>query len=164
MKNQNSEVYSNLTKEIKSRIESSFSRDVMRAVAEDTAQRIRARTRLGKGVDRSGADPTPLKKRMGNPAYEKKRARSPFLDRSKTSPGRSNLTFTGQLLDAIYGASINARQFFISIKENRNDGVLNSDIVEGQKKQGRSFFYFSRAEIKGIYNKINSYLRKEFKL
>ena len=153
----------NLRKEIKSAVENAFSQKLMKTLGEDMAERIRVRTRTGKGVDRTGGETTALKRLMSEP-YKKRRRKSPDLDRGKTSPAKSNLTFTGQLLDSIKGGAINARQFFIEILEQRNDGVKNSDIVDGQEDQGRKFFYFSSAEIKGIYNRINAFLRKELKL
>lgn len=160
--NQNDVIFETLREVIKQKIKDSFSQKVMKNVAQDTANRIKIRTRTGKGVKVTGADPEPLKALSAK--YKNYRRKTDKLNRSSTTPGKSNLTFTGQLLDSIYGDSINERSFFISIKEDRNDGVKNSDIVEGQEKQGRKFFYFSRAEIKSIYNAINNFLRKEFKL
>jgi hypothetical protein len=157
----NDQVFDTLKKEIKIRTEKAFSNQLMNNLSKDMAERIRKRTRTGKGVDYMGADPRPLN-RLKSEAYVKARARR--ANRTKTTPRKSNLTFTGQLLDSISGRSLGVRKFLIYLKENRNDGERNSDIAEYQERQGRKFLYFSKPEIKAIYNYIRRYLKKEFKL
>ena len=162
MPNQNQKIFDDLRDQIRSKIKDAFSKKLMKDLGKEMADRIRVRTRTGKGVDSMGADAKPLKRLKDS--YRKVRKNSPDLNRSLTSNVKSNLTFTGQLLDSIQGDAINERQFIITLKENRNDGIKNADLTRWQEEKGRKFFYFSRAEIKAIYNKINQFLRKELKL
>lgn len=133
-------------REIKLKVNRSFDRAITsglaKSIANDMAAQIVKRTRLGKGVNKSGKL-VKLKALKKNSKYIKRRRKGP-ID-STTSPKKSNLTFTGQLLRAIKGSS-SGRKIIIILSNNRNDGILNSDIVEWQEKQGRRFFDLSKSE------------------
>lgn len=145
-------------------IDKAFSKKNMQLMADEMADRVRRRTRLGKGVDKSGGNPKNLRP-LTSAVYKKKRENSKELNRQKTKPKKSNLTFTGQLLDSIIGESKKAQEFILKIKNGRkNDKVTNSEIVDYQEGQGRAFFHFSKPEISGIYRKLKEILKKELKL
>jgi len=159
-----------LEKRFKGIISGAFSRERMDAYAMFLANLIKKRTRLGYGVKEEGADKQKLAA-LSKP-YIKIRKDSRKNLRgvlsSETSPSKSNLTFTGQLLNAILGRNKGIGKGEVYIKEQRNDGVKNSDIVEGQeKKQGRPFFYISKLEKQQLKNAaakdLRDYIKKQFK-
>jgi hypothetical protein len=130
----------------------------MEKIAEDMANKIKVRTRLGYDVDRSKLPPIKSEK------YKKKRANYKKKGKlsDQTTPGRSNLTFTGQLLDSLYGKSYANNTFTIELKEKRdNESVTNSEVTIYQELQNRIYFGFSDAEKKYLLRKIiDIFLRK----
>jgi len=112
---------------------------------------IKIRTQLGKGVSSNGGKLSALKK-LESDKYKELRKKSDKLS-SNTTPNRSNLTATGQLLDAIRGErSGNEFRFFFISKRNadlsgRTSKATNQDIVKGQEEQGRPFFFLSKTEL-----------------
>jgi len=144
-------------------VASARSKSAMKRLAEGVAEQIRKRTRLGYGVDRSGAKQTKLKP-LKSEKYIRRRqiARKGGELSGNTSPKRSNLTFTGQLLDAIKGKALRAGESVVYVDENRDDGVLNSDIIDGQENiQGRPFYHISKTEYTNIVRGIRTVLRKQ---
>lgn len=125
----------------------------LRKHAKATANRIKTRTRLGDGLkdDARGSAKKKLKK-LQSKNYKKYREKTDKLSEFTTA-GMSNLTFTGQLLDSIFG-KVKGRKIVIDMKEDRNDGKKNSDIVAKQSKLGRPFFELSSKELKGLQNDI----------
>jgi len=152
-------------------------------LAKETAEQIKRRTQLGKGVSDSGKN---QKLKGLSESYKKQRrgelafftnsngkvvpitsnVRKPKLDKN-TTPNRSNLTATGQLLNALRGI-YKRRNIIIDFdKERRGPGLTgqrgkatNSDIVGYQEKQGRPFFDLSRSELNGLRRKIANRIRK----
>jgi len=153
----------------------------MLETARRAATRIRLRTRLGWGV-KDGERGNPrvrlldfvstakftkisktgrkTKRRVGS--YIDFRRRSKELNRTVTSPSRSNLTFTGKLLDSLIGKEVRGKAV-VEVLENRTDGALNSDIIKGQAEQGRHFFELTDKEFKGLRNELKKDLIKEIK-
>lgn len=113
-------------------------------IAEIIAERVRIRTRLGYGVDREGGEKKKLK--ALSPKYIDYRKKNKAILYNQTTPRKSNLTFSGQLLDSISGRS-NPRGIVIYLKDRRNDGKKNVDIKNYQEEKGRPFFYLTRQEI-----------------
>lgn len=141
------------------RINGIIGRFSLRPYAKDAAERVRIRTRLGYGVqdgERGGKRERlkPLK-----PDYRIFRKKSKKTNRKLTTPAKSNLTLTGQLLDAIRGR-VRGKTIEVYFKENRNDGVKNTDIRKGQAEQGRDFFELTDKEVKGLRNQIKKDLIK----
>jgi hypothetical protein len=145
-------------------IKETFSTDRMSTYAMFLSELIKKRTRLGYGVKKDGGEKSPLK--ALSKGYKKTRKDSGKLS-SLTSVNKSNLTFTGQLLNSLFGVGTSIGKGEVYIKEERNDGVQNSDIVDGQeKKQGRSFFYVSKLEKQQLANTARKdlleYIKKNF--
>ena len=133
-------------------------------IAVIAADLMRKRTRLGYGVDRDGAERTRLKalsqsyidyragkvyfykqKKSGKLSKVTKNVRKPVLH-ELTRANKSNLTFTGQLLDAIKGRSYTGGIIIYLNNKRRGETITNAEIKDYQEKQGRSFFYLSRTE------------------
>lgn len=129
--------------------------------ANEIAERVRRRTRTGYGLDvaERGAKKKKLKGLTSDKYIKYRKGR---INTSLTKPKKSNLTFTGQLLNAITGKIV-GKSIVIFLKENRNDGVKNSDIVKGQEDQGRHFFELSNKELNGLRNQIKKDLIKRLK-
>lgn len=140
-------------------------REDMMMIGFLAADRIKVRTRLGNNRFRS-----PLK--ALSPGYKIYRQKYPYLY-DQTTPSKSNLTLTGQLLDSMDVKSDKPNSFTIFFKENRHyltsnsigaSNVTNSDIVSHQLKQGRDFFGFSDAELSFISTLMRQYFKENFKL
>ncbi len=126
-------------------------------IIPEVSNQIQKRTRLGKGVTDSG-DLKPLEKLSDG--YVEQRKKGP-LD-SRTRPKKSNLTRTGQLLDAIKGVR-NGSLFTFTFKDSRNDGEKNSDIARWAAEKGRRFFDLSKSERIGLSRKISQVIKKKIK-
>jgi len=139
-------------------IGNTISKKNMAKYGNSLADDIKKRTRLGKGVKENFGKTHKLKPLTSNDyveqRYDDKEAGrlSPY-----TSPERSNLTRTGQLLDSIRSKVISDNKFEIYVKDSRRDGVKNSDIIDGQEDQGRFFLYASNLE----YKRIRDQFRKD---
>lgn len=151
-------------------------------VGEMAVERIVRRTRTGRGLQETerGAKPKELdelsdlyvKYREGSvDIWTNERGkvvvknRKTKIDRglsSNTRPAKSNLTFTGQLLDSLI-SKVKGFKVIIELMENRNDGVKNKDIVKWQKEQGRHFFELSDKEVRGLQKEIKKDLIKRIK-
>lgn len=119
-------------------------------ISKDLEEIIRRRTRLGKGVDVSGGDNTALKalkeSTKASRRYKKKRG----LLSDKTSPNKSNLTSTGQLLDSLAGRAIN-KLIEVSPQGSRKDSKLkNAEVAAYQESSGRKFLNLSKQDIKQL--------------
>ena len=100
---------------------------------------IKKRTQLGKDLNNSK-----IKDIEDSTKAYRKRYKSNLS--SNTTPNKSNLTATGQLLDSIQ-CEVKDRQFEISLKDQRKNDlsgkkskVKNSEIRKFQEDQGRPFF------------------------
>lgn len=100
---------------------------------------IKKRTQLGKDLNNSK-----IKDIEDSTKAYRKRYKSNLS--SNTTPNKSNLTATGQLLNSIQ-CEVKDRQFEISLKDQRKNDlsgkkskVKNSEIRKFQEDQGRPFF------------------------
>lgn len=154
------EVIEELRKKINTAKMELLSTKTTQSVADYAADMVRVRTRLGYGVDggvKRGLDSL-------SDGYKKTRAKAKKAGTlySETTPNRSNLTFTGQMLNSIYGIAYEAGRFLLTFKGDRNQEVAGY-AVEG----GRPFFSFSRAEVQqviGQYRKLVVQLFRKDKL
>ena len=152
----------------------------MRSLGEEMAERIRKRTRLGKGVAETGAAPQPLKPlsasykatRAGKIAfatakdghvYPYKPDEAPKLH-PHTTPGRSNLTRTGQMLDSLRVIAVRVGVAVLGLHGPRNDSKLSNADVGGYVSKERPFLNLSKPELNGlatlIRERIEAALRK----
>lgn len=135
-------------------------RGEMLVIGKKMADKVRVRTRLGRGVDEQ-----PLEKL--SPAYIDYRKYLKDKGRlyEQTNPKRSNLTLTGQLLNSLFARSDRINQFTILVKENRiASDTKNSDIVRWQKTAGRDFLGLSEPEVAFLRNEVIKYFKRIFKL
>ena len=159
--NQNSDILRKQKLTIDLAIKEAANNSIANSVlGKDIAAQIKKRTRLGKGVEENTKRIKNLKPLTSDQYINRRRlARKGNKLSSKTRPSKSNLTFTGVLLDSI--ASIARRsKIIIFFRENRVDGVKNSDIVEFQRNQGREFFLLSNSELKKFSRNVSERIRK----
>lgn len=117
----------------------------MHALAEMSIDMIRRRTRQGFGVRSFGGAKErlkPLSERYKEYRRENRRKLSP-----ETSPGKSNLTFTGQMLDSMQIVSESKGIAKIGpYGQRRLGGGRNEDVAKWVEENGRPFLYLTGQE------------------
>lgn len=120
---------------------------------------IVARTRRGFGVKKTGGNRRKLK-RLSKP-YIKMRSKAKL--HKTTSPKKSNLTFTGQMLESVkILRSTDDSSFSIGPSGRRRDGKSNADVsrwVSGV----RPFMNLGRSEITSLRGFLEKQLRDRIK-
>ena len=154
----------------------------MQRHADFTADLIRKRTRLGFGVDVAGGPRRKLKPlsesykstRRNEAFFFKKQKNSgeivtlraqiqgggkrhPDLS-SRTQPGKSNLTFTNQMLESLKGKATRSFEFRVEPTGTRSDGKTNAEVAAFVESQGRRFLNLSNNELK----QLQEILRRDF--
>jgi hypothetical protein len=117
----------------------------IQAYAEEAANLIKARTRRGYGVAFDGAPAQRLKKLSREYIDHRKRTRSALS--SETSPGKSNLTYSGQMLDSLYARRRRIGNWSINLKAQRDDGKTNLQVARYAAAGGRPFLFLSKSEL-----------------
>lgn len=142
---------------ITNRLKNLLGKTQYQILADYAAKIIKDRTRDGFGVTAN------RKKKLKALKRSTKIARARFKGlSSETAPGISNLTRSGQLLDAIEGVGLNGASK-VQIKTGRNDGSKNDDIIKGQEKQGRAFLELSGGEKQEIAREAKALMLKEIR-
>ncbi len=143
--------FANIIKKLEKSVEQAISKAALRDVGVFARDLVVKRTRLGYGVK----DNLQAKTRLArlSPGYVKKRKMFDSLS-SNTSPTRSNLTLTGQMLDSIISETKD-RTIIIRPTGRRNDGKSNADIARYNEEGGRNrpkriFLRISQLEFKQI--------------
>jgi hypothetical protein len=152
-----------IAKPIQKAVQKAVNRSNMSKDAKLMAREMRIRTRLGKGVDRQGGRLKRLKPIKESTITNRKRTKAKGKLHPHTSPRKSNLTETGKLLDGLDGISPRNGEAKIVMRENRRDGALNADIVQGQEDMGRSFMHLSFGEVKRFQRRIRERVLKLIK-
>lgn len=135
-----------LARNLRRGIGQSTSKVAMKMLGEEAIKIIVKRTRGGFGVKRTGAPSNRLKKL--SPSYIEYR-KTQRLDRT-TSPGRSNLTFTGQMLRSMRVKSNSDRKVTWGPNRRRRKGGVTNEQVGEYVSQVRPFNFLSKREITKI--------------
>ena len=142
----------------------------MGQIVDEATIIVRRRTLLGFGVAADGSRRQKLKKladsyieqRAGKAVYftdkqgrvrripTSSRFRSRLKLSPKTTPGKSNLTLTGQLLDSLRGFVTGPGRGEIRPVGLRSDGLSNEDVARFVDEAGRPFLHLSDNEIKQL--------------
>lgn len=164
-------------------IDQILSPENMRKIGKQAADMIKLRTRLGFGAVKDGAEKEKLKpltkttieQRKGNIAFFKSPSTGkpiPYKPDSngakiqlsnQTSPSKSNLTRTGQLLDSEQVISASRANVAIGPKGGRNDGKTNEKVAQYVTDAGRPFNNLSKVEVKRLQDAIKKDLRDRIK-
>jgi hypothetical protein len=126
-----------------------------KAVGEKAVEIVRRRTRLGYGATENFGQRSRLK-----PLSSKYVAfRSTFSELySQTTPKRSNLTLTGQMLDSLRVISSVRGAVVIGPKGARDDEKTNEEIAGYVSEQGRPFLFVTTLE----FNQLFRFYRQTF--
>jgi len=135
----------------------------MRKYGDMSAAMIKLRTRLGSGVDASGDSKKALK-RLADSTKESRKAKKKKGKLSElTTPNRSNLTETGQLLDSVGVTKSAYGSVTVSPSGSRTDGKTNQKVAEYVTDGGRPFNNLSKIEIKRLSEEVKRDLREAIK-
>lgn len=155
----------NIQAAIKDAVEDGIGIPAMRKIAKDAAEEIKLRTRLGYGVTRGGAPKQPLKPLASSTIENRKRAKIAGRLSQLTTPTRSNLTETGQMLDSLVGDSPAAGKAIVRLKGTREGGLSNEKLA-GFHQSGtgnmpaRPFLALTDLQIKRITDSLRQDLIK----
>lgn len=144
---------SDFVKSVEKTIDESLSRKQLTVLGKATLAIIYKRTKKGIGVNKTG-QVGGARKRLK--ALEKSTIarRKSFKDlHPTTSPRKSNLTFSGQLLDSLKVKKISARKksFVISPEGKRKGSSLaNFEVAEFVDQNGRPFLGLSNKDLKEV--------------
>lgn len=122
-------------------------------IATDTAEIIRRRTRLGSGVESTGAAKSPLAKLKQSTIAARTRKKKQGKLSDKTSPKKSNLTDTSEMLESLQGRAING---LISVAPTgeRNKRVAGYAIQGSATRPKRKFLDLGKEDIKQVQVKL----------
>jgi phage gpG-like protein len=132
-------------------------KELMDEIASKTTKNVQTRTRKGFGVDTDGSKATKLEGLSESYKKQRKRLRKQGKLDSTTSPSKSNLTKSGDMLkDITYKTTENTATIFIG----NNKGVKKAKY---QDKVGRKFMNLSKNEIKEIEDIVDEKIQKDIK-
>lgn len=135
-------------------------------LATGLADTIRRRTRLGSGVEVLFAKKTALAKLAASTIVGRKRKKKAGTLSDKTSPTKSNLTETGQMLDALEGRAMN-QLIEIGLKGDRNKKLAGYHQKGNSKLPRRPFLSLGAEDVKqltaSMQDKFSEILRRVFK-
>jgi len=132
-------------------LEDSFNKAFLKSVGKTAAQVVYRRTKSGKDKDSSALKPLSL-------GYISSRKQYTGTKGKFFSPARSNLTRTGQMLDAIL-VKIERSVITLSVDTSlRDDGLTNSEVAQYVSKS-RAFFSLTDDEIQILIRMVEKQLR-----
>ena len=140
--------FKDFEKQLKDKLKELTSASAMKEIGLFAANLIKKRTRLGYGVAENLGERDKLLP-LSDKYVELRRQLDDLSE--ATTPGRSNLTKTGQLLDSM--TAYNAKQGEVTVgpQGTRNDSNLsNEELAVEVAKAGRPFNNISLAELKQI--------------
>jgi hypothetical protein len=124
---------------------------------KEIPMQIEKRTRLGKGVSDTGEL---IKLNPLSEGYVKQRKKGKLS--SLTSPKKSNLTRTGEMLSSIFGIR-RGTIFTFFFGGTREDGESNNNVARYAREKGRPFFDLSTSERNGLQRKISKVIKESIK-
>ena len=136
---------------LKAALEKTRTRSILRKVSDELARIVVKRTRLGYGVAEMGGEKQPLKRLSPRYVRQRERARRRRDLDSTTTPMKSNLTFSGQLLASVKTVNVGGREANIGPTGMRKRSRL-SNLKVGQyvTEKGRPWLNVSAAEERQI--------------
>lgn len=146
-----------LAKQLEQTLKDILSEKNLEKIAQDIVDQIVLRTKLGKGVSQAEGPEKPLEKLSTSYKKQRKSLQSKGKLHETTTPTRSNLTQTGEMLDSIR-YKINGEEITIYI-----EGEFNNKKANWQVDQKRSFLNISSVQKKRLINLINTQIQAAFK-
>lgn len=132
----------------------------MKKYGEMVADMIRLRTRLGgkASVAREGGEREVIKPLADSTKADRKRLQAKGKLSGLTTPNKSNLTRTGQLLDSEKVKSVSTGKVIVGPTGTRDDGKSNEDVAEYVSK-ARPYNHLSRIETKRVNDAVKRDVR-----
>jgi len=148
--------FKDLKKKVDKALRDVLSKNTFDDIGKMTAEQIKTRTRLGKGVPASEGPFQPLKPltpaTVGIRTGKKRAGKLNAL----TTPKKSNLTETGELLDSLkYQSSNTEVRIYI-------EGQQNQKKANDQVAQGRKFMNLSKTEVREIIKYLQKKIEDSF--
>ncbi|TXH09386.1 MAG: hypothetical protein E6R04_08090 [Spirochaetes bacterium] len=139
-------------------LKESLNNSRMQKIGEFVIEKIRIRTRLGYGASghlrpREKLKPLAESSKDIRKGFKKAGELSEF-----TSPGRSNLTFTGQMLDSLTVRVISMGKIIIDVTgirkptKKKDDLRTNKEVAQKVTDEGRPFMYLTDKDYKAVIN------------
>ena len=141
------------TPQVRRAIRDAFSKQYFTQIGKQVRDQIRIRTRSGFSVRSNGARQQRLRPLSRGYVATRQFARKVGLLSSATSPGTSNLTFTGNMLDSIAYKASNSG---VILGFSNRRAIETADEVQSK---GRPFFNLSSSETRGLTRQFNNRLR-----
>lgn len=148
--------FAKLARNLRRGILASLAKKNMRSLGLEAIDIIVARTRKGQGVKRTGGRKRRLKRL--SPRYISYR-QTQRLDKT-TSPGKSNLTFSGQLLRSMVVKSNSTRKVTWGPNRRRRKGGLTNERLGEIVSVERPFNFLSAREVTQLSRSINRLLAR----
>lgn len=122
--------------------------ELMKELGDAAAERLVKRTRLGRGVAEPEGESFPLKPLSDG--YKEARKKNKGDLSELTSPGKSNLTRTSQMLSSIKALKPNRGTIKIAPTGKRSESNLTNEDVAGYVSRERPFLNLSKPEVAGL--------------
>lgn len=142
-----------------------LSKAYMEQVGNLAASIIKTRTQLGYGVEKPGSPRSKLQPLKPRTIKQRKRKKLKGQLNENTSPAKSNLTETGQLLSSLGVEKVENNVVTVSPLGSRTDGYTNEEIAQYAadgvpgKRQPRPFISLSDIEMKRLKERIRKDLQ-----
>lgn len=115
-----------------------FSIPNMRGLAQEAAEEIKTRTRLGYGVSKHEGPKAPLASLADSTKDNRKRMKIRGELSGATTVGKSNLTATGQMLDSIKGDAVSRGKAIVKLTGTRDGENLSNEKLGEYMEEGSS--------------------------
>lgn len=145
-----------LERTIKKSISNATSPTKMQKIANSTVNDIKRRTRLGFGVSNHGAKRKRLK-RLSDKYIAHRRATGTH---DETSPTKSNLTYTGQLLNSLKAEGYKMG-FRITFNDRRKGEKLTNSKLAEYVSKARPFLNLSNRQLQRVGQNLASNIKEE---
>jgi hypothetical protein len=138
-------------------LKESLNNSRMQKIGEFVVEKIRIRTRLGFGVS-GNLKPRERLKPLAEASKEIRKGFKKAGELSNlTTPGRSNLTFTGQMLDGLTVRVISMGKIIVDVTGTRRilkkgDLRTNKEVARKVTDEGRPFMYLTDKDYKAVVN------------
>jgi hypothetical protein len=125
------------------------SKELLKPIAEETVSEVKTRIRAGYGVEDDGSNKSKFKPLKDSTKKSRKKSKLA----GGTTPAKSNLTHTGELVDSIE-ADVTDAKITLELKGERNQKVAS--YVSGD----RPFLHLSKQEIQRFIERFQEALGK----
>ena len=132
----------------------------LRTIGDLASEAIFRRTKGGRGVKVTGGNRFPLKKLSSQYIDFRKSFKNLSSD---TSPSKSNLTLTGQMLASVRTGKVKKGTRGKASIDVSPSGVFNKKKAEWNADRGRTFMNLSKVELRDINEYITKAIKKSLK-